>query len=59
MVSSHREENINSGKNFRGLMTSLNSIAEKYQYPIIVSTHPRLKNMIDKMQIEMRLKFNF
>ncbi|MDE5448040.1 UDP-N-acetyl glucosamine 2-epimerase, partial [Elizabethkingia meningoseptica] len=37
VVSSHREENINSEKNFCALMTSLNSIAEKYQYPIIVS----------------------
>lgn len=59
VVSSHREENINSEKNFRGLMTSLNAIAEKYQYPIIVSTHPRTKNMIDKMQIEMRPEVQF
>lgn len=59
VVSSHREENINSEKNFRGLMDSLNAIAEKYQYPIIVSTHPRTKNMIDKMQIEMHPEIQF
>lgn len=59
VISSHREENINSEKNFRGLMESLNAIAEKYQYPIIVSTHPRTKNMIDKMQIEMRPEIHF
>jgi UDP-N-acetylglucosamine 2-epimerase len=59
VVSSHREENINSEKNFRGLMSSLNAIAEKYQYPIIVSTHPRTQNMIDKMQIEMRPEIQF
>ncbi|MDQ0476838.1 MULTISPECIES: non-hydrolyzing UDP-N-acetylglucosamine 2-epimerase [Chryseobacterium] len=59
VVSSHREENINSEKNFRGLMTSLNAIAEKYQYPIIVSTHPRTKNMIDKMQIKTRQEIQF
>lgn len=59
VVSSHREENINSEKNFRGLMTSLNAIADKYKYPIIVSTHPRTKNMIDKMQIEMRPEVQF
>ena len=59
VISSHREENINSEKNFRGLMESLNAIAEKYQYPIIVSTHPRTKNMIDKMQIEMRPEIQF
>ncbi len=59
VVSSHREENINSEKNFRGLMESLNTIAEKYQYPIIVSTHPRTRNMIEKMQIEMRPEIQF
>jgi len=59
VVSAHREENINSEKNFSGLMTSLNAIAEKYQYPIIVSTHPRTQNMIDKMQIEMRPEIQF
>ncbi|WP_164126637.1 non-hydrolyzing UDP-N-acetylglucosamine 2-epimerase [Sphingobacterium luzhongxinii] len=59
VVSAHREENINSEKNFRGLMTSLNAIAEKYKYPIIVSTHPRTKNMIEKMQIEMRPEVQF
>src|SRR5690606_38356695 len=50
VVSSHREENINSEKNFRGLMNSLNAIAKQYGYPIIVSTHPRTRNMIEKMQ---------
>lgn len=59
VISSHREENINSEKNFRGLMESLNAIAEKYQYPVIVSTHPRTQNMIDKMQIEMRPEIQF
>lgn len=59
VVSSHREENINSEKNFRGLMDSLNAIAEKYGYPIIVSTHPRTRNMIDKMKIEMRPEIQF
>ncbi|WP_160136415.1 non-hydrolyzing UDP-N-acetylglucosamine 2-epimerase [Chryseobacterium sp. c4a] len=59
VISSHREENINSERNFKGLMESLNAIAEKYQYPIIVSTHPRTKNMIDKMQIEMRPEIQF
>jgi UDP-N-acetylglucosamine 2-epimerase (non-hydrolysing) len=59
VVSSHREENINSEKNFQGLMDSLNLIAEKYNYPIIVSTHPRTRNMIDKKNIEMHKKVQF
>ena len=53
VVSSHREENINSESNFSGLMESLNLIAKKYNYPIIVSTHPRTRNMIEKKNIEM------
>lgn len=59
VVSAHREENINSEKNFKGLMDSLNKIAEKYGYPIIVSTHPRTKKMIDTKQIEMRSEIQF
>lgn len=59
VVSSHREENINNEKNFRGLMDSLNSIAEKYKYPIIVSTHPRTRNMIEKKNIAMRPEIQF
>jgi UDP-N-acetylglucosamine 2-epimerase len=59
VVSSHREENINSDKNFRGLMESLNLIAEKYKYPIIVSTHPRTRNMIEKKNIVVRPEIQF
>lgn len=59
VVSSHREENISSERNFTGLMNSLNRIAEKYGYPIIVSTHPRTRNMIDAKKIEMRPEVQF
>ena len=48
VVSAHREENINSEENFIDLVESLNTIAEKYQLPLIVSTHPRTRNMIEK-----------
>jgi len=54
VVSAHREENISSEQNFMDLVESLNTIAEKYQMPIIVSTHPRTRKMIDTKGI----KFN-
>ncbi len=49
IVSAHREENINNEKNFNGLITSLNLIAEKYEYPIIVSTHPRTRKKLEQV----------
>lgn len=59
VVSSHREENINSEKNFNGLIDSLNAIADLYKMPIIVSTHPRTRNMIDKKNVEVRPEVQF
>lgn len=51
LVSAHREENINSDKNFMGLVNSLNAIAETYGMPVIVSTHPRTRNKIEEKNI--------
>ena len=52
VVSAHREENINSEVNFLNLVDSLNAIAEKYNMPVIVTTHPRTRKMIDAKGIE-------
>ena len=52
VVSAHREENISSPRNLNGLIDSLNQIAELYNYPIIVSAHPRTRNMINDKDIK-------
>ena len=52
VVSAHREENINSEENFMDLVDTLNTIVEKYQMPLIVSTHPRTRKMIEAKGIE-------
>lgn len=48
LVSAHREENIDIEENFMELMNSINKIAEKYNVPVIYSTHPRSRKWIEK-----------
>ncbi|MBN2850375.1 MAG: UDP-N-acetylglucosamine 2-epimerase (non-hydrolyzing) [Erysipelotrichaceae bacterium] len=52
VVSAHREENISSEENFLDLVDTLNTIAETYQLPVIVSTHPRTRKMVEAKGIE-------
>ncbi|AHM57294.1 UDP-N-acetylglucosamine 2-epimerase WecB [Peptoclostridium acidaminophilum DSM 3953] len=52
VISAHREENISSEENFMDLVDTLNTIADKYQMPLIVSTHPRTRKMIGEKGIE-------
>ena len=51
VVSAHREENVDSDKNFLNLVESLNTIAETYQMSVIVSTHPRTQKRVDAMGV--------
>ena len=48
VVSAHREENISSDRNFFALIDTLNTMADLYQLPIIISTHPRTRHKIDQ-----------
>jgi len=51
VVSVHREENVDSDKNFLNLVETLNTIAEKYQLPVIISTHPRTQKRVDSLGV--------
>lgn len=52
LLSAHREENIDLEDNFMSLMNSVNVIAEKYQMPVIYSTHPRSRKHIEQRGFE-------
>jgi UDP-N-acetylglucosamine 2-epimerase (non-hydrolysing) len=54
VVSLHREENLDIGDNFKTVCATLNAVAEKYDMPIIFSTHPRTQKRIESEDI----KFN-
>lgn len=59
VVSAHREENISNPRNFNGLIESLNQIAEKYDFPVIVSTHPRTRNMLNNKNLKTHKNIQF
>jgi UDP-N-acetylglucosamine 2-epimerase (non-hydrolysing) len=54
LLSTHREENVDNEESFNSLVESINAVAEKYQMPIVFSTHPRTQNKIN----ERNIKFN-
>ena len=52
LVSAHREENVDSDKNFGKLVCVLNQIAETYGLPVVVSTHPRTQKRVDRVGVQ-------
>ncbi len=52
LVSAHREENIDLEENFMDLMNAINRMAEKYQMPVIYSTHPRSMKFIEQRKFQ-------
>lgn len=52
LVSVHREENVDSDRNIFAYVDVLNKLADKYQFPIIVSTHPRTRKKIEQLNLK-------
>lgn len=59
LVSSHREENIENNKLFKEFISTLDMLASKYDLPIIVSTHPRMRKKLDLLKISLSKNIHF
>ena len=59
VVSSHREENVDTLSRLEELIRSLNALIEKYSYPVIFSTHPRTRKQLDKLNVKSNNKIQF
>ncbi|GAA5444416.1 UDP-2,3-diacetamido-2,3-dideoxy-D-glucuronate 2-epimerase [Microbulbifer sp. NBRC 101763] len=53
IVSAHREENVDSPENLKDLLETLNALADCYQYPVIISTHPRTRKRLEDLGVQL------
>ena len=58
LLSAHREENIDTEKNFLSLFNAINQMAEKYDMPILYSCHPRSKKRLDQMKADGKFELD-
>jgi len=59
LVSAHRQENIDDPNRIKLLIASLNRVVDEYKLPIIVSTHPRLRDKLQELQLELKSEIKF
>jgi UDP-N-acetylglucosamine 2-epimerase len=59
LVSAHRQENIDNSERLSELLKTLNAVADKFDFPLIVTTHPRLKMMLNRAKIEANQLIKF
>ncbi|MFT5240306.1 MAG: UDP-N-acetylglucosamine 2-epimerase [Kiritimatiellia bacterium] len=59
VVSCHRQENVDNGKNLRRILHLLNTLVEQYDVPVIVSTHPRTRKSLDALAVDCDERIQF
>jgi len=59
LISIHREENVDNPKNFKAILEALELIANKYGYPLVISTHPRTQRRINELKFSQNDLFSF
>lgn len=59
LVSAHREENVDNRENLKKIITILNELAKTYNFPVVVSTHPRTRKRLEQLDVEIHRNIQF